>query len=122
VVACEAHVSALSDRSPLSQGAEPCHRCNDDLRAANRQLAPLGADQAESTTQPGDNMEGKEARYGVAESALCHLLGQPTFFERVVFKRPWQRIPRSAGVDHSLKWGIRFDQHRPSLSTLLIHL
>ena len=36
----------------------------------NPRFASLGVDQAASATQPGGNMEGKEARYGIAESAL----------------------------------------------------
>jgi K+-transporting ATPase ATPase A chain len=36
----------------------------------NPQLAALGVDQAASATQAGGNMEGKETRFGIAESAL----------------------------------------------------
>jgi len=36
----------------------------------NPVLAALGADQTASATQPGGNMEGKEARFGIANSAL----------------------------------------------------
>ena len=36
----------------------------------NPLLSPLGVDQVASLTQPGGNMEGKEARFGVAASAL----------------------------------------------------
>ncbi len=36
----------------------------------NPALAALGADQAVSATQPGGNMEGKEARFGINASAL----------------------------------------------------
>ena len=36
----------------------------------NPLVAQLGADAARSETQPGGNMEGKEARFGVAASAL----------------------------------------------------
>ncbi|MGY4830546.1 potassium-transporting ATPase subunit KdpA [Sphaerotilaceae bacterium SBD11-9] len=36
----------------------------------NPQFAALGVDQALSTTQPGGNMEGKEARFGIAASGL----------------------------------------------------
>jgi K+-transporting ATPase ATPase A chain len=36
----------------------------------NPLLAQLGADQAVSATQPGGNMEGKEARFGIAASGL----------------------------------------------------
>ena len=36
----------------------------------NPLLAALGADQAASATQPGGNMEGKEARFGISASGL----------------------------------------------------
>jgi K+-transporting ATPase ATPase A chain len=36
----------------------------------NPVLAALGADQAASATQPGGNMEGKEARFGIAATGL----------------------------------------------------
>jgi K+-transporting ATPase ATPase A chain len=36
----------------------------------NPVLAGFGVDQAASATQPGGNMEGKEVRYGIANSAL----------------------------------------------------
>ncbi|MEK8031456.1 potassium-transporting ATPase subunit KdpA [Ideonella sp. DXS29W] len=36
----------------------------------NPLLAPLGADQAASATQPGGNMEGKESRFGIAATGL----------------------------------------------------
>jgi K+-transporting ATPase ATPase A chain len=36
----------------------------------NPQFAALGVDQAEHATQAGGNMEGKEARFGIQESAL----------------------------------------------------
>lgn len=36
----------------------------------NPRIAALGADQTASTLQPGGNMEGKEARFGIAASAL----------------------------------------------------
>lgn len=36
----------------------------------NPRLAALGIDQAASVTQPGGNMEGKEARFGITSSAL----------------------------------------------------
>ncbi len=39
-------------------------------QAGNPLLAPLGVDQAASATQPGGNMEGKEARFGITASAL----------------------------------------------------
>ena len=38
--------------------------------AGNPQLAALGIDQTASSVQPGGNMEGKEVRFGVANSAL----------------------------------------------------
>ncbi|HEY6898071.1 MAG TPA: potassium-transporting ATPase subunit KdpA [Rhodocyclaceae bacterium] len=36
----------------------------------NPLLAPLGVDQSLSASQPGGNMEGKETRFGIADSAL----------------------------------------------------
>ena len=36
----------------------------------NPQFAALGVDQSVSATQPGGNMEGKETRFGIADSAL----------------------------------------------------
>ena len=36
----------------------------------NPELASLGVDQSASPTQPGGNMEGKEARFGIVNSAL----------------------------------------------------
>jgi potassium-transporting ATPase potassium-binding subunit len=36
----------------------------------NPRIAALGVDQSASVTQPGGNMEGKEARFGIAASAL----------------------------------------------------
>ncbi len=39
-------------------------------QAGNPQLAALGVDQAASALQPGGNMEGKETRFGIANSAL----------------------------------------------------
>jgi len=36
----------------------------------NPQFAALGVDQAVTATQPGGNMEGKESRFGIAESGL----------------------------------------------------
>ena len=39
-------------------------------QAGNPLLASLGVDQAASLTQPGGNMEGKEARFGIAASTL----------------------------------------------------
>ncbi|HSB23818.1 MAG TPA: potassium-transporting ATPase subunit KdpA, partial [Burkholderiaceae bacterium] len=36
----------------------------------NPQFASLGVDQTESVLQPGGNMEGKEARFGIADSGL----------------------------------------------------
>jgi K+-transporting ATPase ATPase A chain len=42
--------------------------CNEQL--GNPRLAALGVDQAASAVQPGGNMEGKEARFGIGASAL----------------------------------------------------
>jgi K+-transporting ATPase ATPase A chain len=39
-------------------------------QAGNPQLTRLGADQVASASQPGGNMEGKEARFGIGLSAL----------------------------------------------------
>ncbi len=39
-------------------------------QGGNRALASLGVDQTASLLQPGGNMEGKEARFGIANSAL----------------------------------------------------
>jgi K+-transporting ATPase ATPase A chain len=39
-------------------------------QAGNPQLTALGADQAPAAGQPGGNMEGKETRFGIANSAL----------------------------------------------------
>jgi potassium-transporting ATPase potassium-binding subunit len=39
-------------------------------QAGNPRLTALGADQTTSATQPGGNMEGKEARFGIGLSAL----------------------------------------------------
>ena len=39
-------------------------------QAGNPRLAALGADVAATDLQPGGNMEGKEARFGIADSAL----------------------------------------------------
>jgi potassium-transporting ATPase potassium-binding subunit len=39
-------------------------------QAGNPLLSPLGVDQATSPLQPGGNMEGKEARFGIAASTL----------------------------------------------------
>ncbi|MEO7709584.1 MAG: potassium-transporting ATPase subunit KdpA [Caldimonas sp.] len=39
-------------------------------QGGNPQLATLGVDQAASALQPGGNMEGKEARFGIAASTL----------------------------------------------------
>ncbi|HEY5101712.1 MAG TPA: potassium-transporting ATPase subunit KdpA, partial [Steroidobacteraceae bacterium] len=39
-------------------------------QAGNPLVAKLGVDQAASAVQPGGNMEGKEARFGIAASAL----------------------------------------------------
>ena len=39
-------------------------------QAGNPAFASLGVDQAASALQPGGNMEGKEARFGIAASTL----------------------------------------------------
>jgi len=39
-------------------------------QAGNPQFAALGVDQAQSTQQPGGNMEGKEARFGITATTL----------------------------------------------------
>ena len=39
-------------------------------QGGNRALASLGVDQTASLLQPGGNMEGKEARFGIANSAI----------------------------------------------------
>jgi K+-transporting ATPase ATPase A chain len=39
-------------------------------QGGNPALSALGADSAASSAQPGGNMEGKEARFGIADSAL----------------------------------------------------
>lgn len=39
-------------------------------QAGNPQLTALGVDQAQSTFQPGGNMEGKEARFGITATTL----------------------------------------------------
>jgi potassium-transporting ATPase potassium-binding subunit len=44
--------------------------CTTSEQAGNPLLASLGADQSWSTAQPGGNMEGKEARFGIAASTI----------------------------------------------------
>jgi potassium-transporting ATPase potassium-binding subunit len=44
--------------------------CAGAEQAGNPALAKLGVDQTASATQPGGNMEGKELRFGIANSAL----------------------------------------------------
>jgi hypothetical protein len=39
-------------------------------QSGNPRLAALGADQAAGDAQPGGNMEGKEVRFGIAQSAI----------------------------------------------------
>ena len=46
--------------------------------AGNPRLAALGVDQTASESQPGGNMEGKEARFGIARSALFATLTTAT--------------------------------------------
>ncbi|HEY6514777.1 MAG TPA: potassium-transporting ATPase subunit KdpA [Steroidobacteraceae bacterium] len=44
--------------------------CNHSEQLGNPRVAALGVDQAASALQPGGNMEGKEARFGIAGSTL----------------------------------------------------
>jgi K+-transporting ATPase ATPase A chain len=44
--------------------------CNHSEQLGNPRLAALGVDQAASALQPGGNMEGKETRFGIADSTL----------------------------------------------------
>ncbi len=44
--------------------------CAGSEQSGNPRLSGLGVDQAASALQPGGNMEGKEARFGIANSAL----------------------------------------------------
>jgi K+-transporting ATPase ATPase A chain len=44
--------------------------CFSAEQGGNPKLAALGVDQTASAVQPGGNMEGKEARFGIANSAL----------------------------------------------------
>ena len=44
--------------------------CNHSEQLGNPRVAALGVDQAASALQPGGNMEGKEARFGIAASTL----------------------------------------------------
>src|SRR6202008_4902755 len=44
--------------------------CGGAEQAGNPALTRLGADQTASATQPGGNMEGKETRFGIVNSAL----------------------------------------------------
>jgi potassium-transporting ATPase potassium-binding subunit len=44
--------------------------CNHNEQVGNPRIAALGVDQTASLLQPGGNMEGKEARFGIADSTL----------------------------------------------------
>jgi len=44
--------------------------CNHSEQLGNPRVAALGVSQAASALQPGGNMEGKEARFGIADSTL----------------------------------------------------
>jgi potassium-transporting ATPase potassium-binding subunit len=44
--------------------------CNHSEQLGNPRVAALGVDQAAGPLQPGGNMEGKEARFGIADSTL----------------------------------------------------
>ncbi len=48
----------------------PLWLCVTQEQAGNPALPRLGVDQAATAAQPGGNMEGKEARFGIADSAL----------------------------------------------------
>ncbi len=52
--------------------------CNHSEQLGNPRIAALGVDQAASALQPGGNMEGKEARFGIASSALFNTLATVT--------------------------------------------
>ena len=55
----------------MTSSSSPCSRSASARSSrAIRVLAQLGVDQAASATQPGGNMEGKEVRFGIANSAL----------------------------------------------------
>lgn len=47
-------------------------------QAGNPHLVPLGVDQSATALQPGGNMEGKEARFGIADSVLFTTLTTAT--------------------------------------------
>ncbi len=44
--------------------------CNHSEQLGNPRIAALGVDQTAGALQPGGNMEGKEARFGIADSTL----------------------------------------------------
>src|SRR5262249_56253558 len=58
-------------RGGMASRVEALLGCSYSLeQAGNPVLANLGVDQVQSATNPGGNMEGKEMRLGVANSAL----------------------------------------------------
>ena len=52
--------------------------CNHYEQLGNPRIAALGVDQTASLQQPGGNMEGKEARFGIATSSLWATLATST--------------------------------------------
>ena len=59
-------LAAMTDRIRRYWPAQPSWQ----NRAATRRFAALGVDQTASALQAGGNMEGKEVRFGIANSAL----------------------------------------------------
>jgi K+-transporting ATPase ATPase A chain len=55
-----------------------CAVCSHYEQAGNPRLAALGVDQTSSLQQPGGNMEGKEARFGIASSSLWATIATST--------------------------------------------
>jgi K+-transporting ATPase ATPase A chain len=52
--------------------------CNHYEQIGNPRLAALGVDQSATALQPGGNMEGKEARFGIASSSLWATIATST--------------------------------------------
>ena len=61
-----AHPGRHDHRAAGGRARRLCRRS----RPATRRLAALGVDQTASALQPGGNMEGKEVRFGIANSAI----------------------------------------------------
>ena len=59
-------LAAMTDRA----GGRRARRAMRPKQRGNPRLAALGVDQTASALQPGGNMEGKEVRFGIANSAL----------------------------------------------------